>query len=109
MKRNDYFNEAATARGGTSGGTTPIPFYGVIAPTAYVSEIIASALSKAIGYAFDAIRRSYWERKTRVALSELDDTILHDIGVSRSEISAIARTAAENPTYDPARHFPWGA
>ena len=105
MKRNDYFDKAATA----SGGTTPVPFYGVIAPTAYVGEIIASGLSKAISHAFDAIRRSYWERKTRIALSELDDASLRDIGVSRSEIHAIARTVAENPTYHPARHFPWGA
>ena len=105
MKRNEHYSEAAHA----GGGTTPVPFYGVIAPTAYVSEIIATALSSAIGQAYEAIRRSYWERKTRIALSSLDDAMLKDIGVTRSEIAHVSRTVAENPTYEPARRFPWGA
>lgn len=105
MKRTDQFNEAANA----GGGTTPIPFYGVIAPTAFVSEIVATALYKAIGRAFEAIRRSYWDRKTRVALAGLDDAMLKDIGVARSQISHIARTSAENRSYEPVGRFPWGA
>jgi uncharacterized protein YjiS (DUF1127 family) len=104
MKSNDRFNQAANA----GGGTTQVPFYGVIAPTAFVSEIIATALSTAIGHAYEAIRRSYWERKTRVSLSGLDDAMLKDIGVARSQIPYIARSAAESRTYDPARRFPWG-
>lgn len=105
MKRTDQFNEAANA----GGGTTPIPFYGVIAPTEFVSEIIATALSKAIGHAFESIRRSYWEWKTRTELAGLDDAMLKDIGVARSQIPHISRTVAESRTYDPAGRFPWGA
>jgi len=105
MKRNDQFNEAANA----GGGTTQVPFHGVIAPTAFVSEIIATALMSAINGTYEAVRRSYWERKTRVALSDLDDAILRDIGVTRSEIPEVARTAVGSPAHDPARRIPWGA
>ena len=105
MKRNEQYYHGANA----GGGTVQVPFYGVIAPTAYVSEIIATALTAAVKYAFEAIRRGYWERKTKTALTGLDDAILRDIGVTRSQIAVVARTAAESPTYDPARRFPWAA
>ena len=105
MKRNDQYFQGTNS----GGGAVQIPFYGVIAPTAYVSEIIATALTAAVKQTYEAIRRSYWERKTRTALSGLDDAILHDIGVSRSQISTVARTAAERPTFDAARRFPWAA
>lgn len=95
MNRKQDHHRAAFA----GAGTTQVPFYGVVAPTIYIGEAVASALSSAVKYVFEAIRRGYWERKTRVALSDLDDAILRDIGVARSEIAEVARRSAENPGF----------
>ena len=48
-----------------------------------------------------------WERTTRNALARLDSAILADIGVARSEIPAIAREAARNPTFTGTRRSLW--
>ena len=106
MKRDHFYPETANA----GGGTTSVPFYEFVVPHLYVGEAVATAFTAA----YDTTRRAVtefnrwrWERTTRKALAGLDNTTLADIGVARSEIPAVARKAAENPTYAPTRRWRW--
>jgi uncharacterized protein YjiS (DUF1127 family) len=108
MKRDHYYRETANA----GGGTTYVPFYDFVAPTLYVGEALATVLSAAYETAtrgVTAFNRWRWERETRNALANLDDATLADVGVARSEIAAVARKAAENPTYAPTRRWRWSS
>ena len=106
MKGNHYNPETASAGGGTSN----VPFYGFVAPNQYAGEALATVLSavfNTIRRSATAVKRWNWERTTRHALASLDNTTLADIGVSRSEIPAVARAAAENPTFTATRRSRW--
>ena len=108
MKRNHYYRETASAGHGASN----VPFYDFVAPNLYAGDAVATVLSgvyKAVLRSFEAVNRWRWERATRNTLASLDDATLADIGVSRSEIGAVARRAAENPTYTPTRRRRWAA
>ena len=102
MKSNHYQRTAAGAGGGTSG----VPFYEFVLPNLYVGDIVAAFVSagvKTAGRGVDAVKRWNRERSTRVALEALDATVLADIGVERSEIRAIAKAVARDPSYSPSR------
>ena len=106
MEQNHHYRETA----GAGGGIWKIPFYDVVAPTLYIGEAAATVLS--LGFTTFArvvggFNRWRWERATKRALESLDNATLADIGVARSEIPAIARTAAKNPTYSPTRRSLW--
>lgn len=106
MKRDNYFRDTANA----GGGTGSVPFYEFVAPTLYVGEAVATVFTAAyrkVENGVAAINRWRWERTTRRALANLDNATLADIGVARSEIAAVARKAAENPTYAPTRRSRW--
>jgi uncharacterized protein YjiS (DUF1127 family) len=106
MNRDHYQREAVDA----GGGTTNVPFYEFVAPNLYVGEALAAlvlGVSQTIEGGIAAFNRWRWERATRKALQGLSDATLTDIGVSRSEIGAVARAAASNPTFKPARRSPW--
>ena len=106
MKRDHYYPETANA----GGGTTNVPFYEVVAPTLFVGEAVATAFSAAydtVEKGVETFTRWRWERTTRRTLAGLDNATLADIGVARSEIPAVARKAAENPTYAPTRRWRW--
>jgi len=102
MKGNQYQRSAA----GTGGGTGSVPFYEFVLPNLYVGDIVAALISagvKALGSGVDAIKRWHWERSTRVALQALDDRILADIGVERSQIDDVAEAVARNLSYTSTR------
>lgn len=106
MKEDNFYRKTAAAGGGSSG----VPFYDVVAPTLYIGEAISATLwggYTVFARAAGTFNRWRWERATRKALEGLDSRTLADIGVARSEIPAIARTAAENPTYTPTRRSLW--
>lgn len=108
MKRNHYYRETANAGHGASN----VPFYDFVAPNLYAGDAVATVLSagyKWVLRSVEAFNRWRWERATRDTLASLDDATLADIGVSRSEIAAVARKAAENPTYAPTRRWSWTA
>ena len=108
MKRDHYYPEIANAGGGTSG----VPFYEFVASNLYAGEAVATVLSavfKTVGRGATAVNRWRWERNTRHALASLDSATLADIGVARSEIPAISKAAAENPTFAPTRRSRWTA
>ena len=106
MKSHHYYRETANAGGGTSN----VPFYDFVAPIQYAGEGIATILStvfRAVERASTAINSWRWERTTRNALARLDGATLADIGVARSEIPAISREAARNPTFTGTRRSLW--
>jgi uncharacterized protein YjiS (DUF1127 family) len=108
MKRDYYHRESVDAGGGASN----VPFYGFVAPHLYAGEAVATLLlgvSKTIERGVTAFNRWGWERSTRNALEGLSNAALADIGVDRSEIRAVARAAARNPSFTPARRSPWSA
>jgi uncharacterized protein YjiS (DUF1127 family) len=108
MKRDHYYRKTANA----GGGTTNVPFYEFVAPTLYAGEAVATVFTtvyRTVERSVTGFNRWRWERTTRRALASLDNTTLADIGVARSEIPAVARKAAENPTFTPTRRSRWTA
>ena len=108
MNTHHYNRQAANA----GGGTTDIPFYAFVAPNLQFGETLSTALLagfQAIASTVKAVKAWRWERITRDELASLDDRILADIGVARSEIPGLAREAAENPTYAATRRSWWTA
>lgn len=108
MKSHRYNRQAANAGGGTTG----IPFYEFVAPNLRFGEVLATVLlaaSRAVQRTARAVNVWRWERTTRNALASLDNAILADIGVARSEIPAVARATAENPTFTATRRLRWAA
>lgn len=61
---------------------------------------ITDTVVSAIVRAFHAVQTKMLERTTVKQLSALEDHILHDIGVPRSQIHEMARKMAENPGVD---------
>lgn len=106
MKRDHYYRGATN----TAAGTSSVPFYEFVAPNLYVGEAVSAAFTvayEALKRTVTAFNRWRWERVTRKALFELDSATLADIGIARSEIGAVARKAAENPTFTPTRRWRW--
>lgn len=106
MKRDHYFRETANAGGGTSS----VPFYEFVAPTLYAGEAVATVFTtvyRTVERGVTGFNRWRWERTTRRTLAGLDSATLADIGVARSEIAAVARKAAKNPTFTPTRRSRW--
>ena len=101
MNSHHYNGQAANV----GGGTTDVPFYGFVAPKLHSDTVLAGL--RAIQSAVKAINAWRWERTTRNELARLDNATLADIGVVRSEIPAIARVAAENPTFTATRRLRW--
>jgi uncharacterized protein YjiS (DUF1127 family) len=80
-----------------------VPFAEFVAPFAFVGEAVytaANAGARVVGKAFRAAMAKVRERAAVATLSNLDDRILKDIGVRRSEIHFLARRVAENPGVD---------
>ena len=108
MKRNHYYPETANAGSGTAG----VSFYGHVASHLNANEAVATALTavlETVRRGTTAVNRWRWERNTRNTLARLDSATPADIGITRSEIPAIARAAAENPTFAPTRRSRWSA
>ena len=61
---------------------------------------VIDAMAGAVARAFAAAQAKMRERATIREISNLDDHILNDIGLPRSEIRAMARKLAENPGLD---------
>ena len=81
-----------------------VPFAEFTAPMGYVGEVIFGAMeasTRFIRQAYKARKIKALERATIKELSALEDWVLKDIGVSRSDIPNIARFVAENPGVDP--------
>lgn len=81
-----------------------IPFAEFTAPMSYVGEAIYTAMeafAHFVRQAYEAHQVKARERSTINELRALDDRVLKDIGVRRSDISSIARTLAQNPGVDP--------
>lgn len=81
-----------------------VPFLELTAPMSYTGEAIYTgidAIARFIRRAYEAHKVKARERSTYGELSGLDDRVLKDIGVSRSDIPVIARMIAENPGFDP--------
>lgn len=84
-------------------------FIGLLTPHFALAEGIVegfAALRRGLARRFDA-----WERKRKIALtvrelSKLEDHVLKDIGVHRSEIYAAARSVVDHPGGDH-RDFVW--
>jgi len=57
----------------------------------YLATAIANALSKVLNGAFEGIANWNKRQSTRIALSQLTDRQLNDIGLNRSEIEDIIR------------------
>jgi uncharacterized protein YjiS (DUF1127 family) len=81
-----------------SAGQSPFDRAGEI----FDASVLATV--RMIGKAVRSAHAQYVERRTAAALSRLDDRILQDIGVNRSEIRYIARRLAENPGRDYGKH-----
>ena len=99
-----------THRESTDAGAIGVPFQEFTAPLLYIGEAVApwfTAVFNAIERGIDAVNRWRWARVTKHTLSSLDDRTLADIGVQRSEIPAVARFAASEPTYTPTFRSPW--
>jgi uncharacterized protein YjiS (DUF1127 family) len=106
MNSNQYFRKTANA----GDGTADVPFYEFVQPNLYVGEVVSSLLWTGVSTAARAVaafRRWQWERVTRQTLEGLDNRILADIGVTRSEIPTVARTAAEFPTFNVSPRSRW--
>ena len=89
-------------------GVRGVPFAAVFAPFSERGEGILAAMDDSVrigSRVFRAVVHRAREIKTVNALSGLDDRVLKDIGVSRSEIGYIAYQSARNPnfTHRPAR------
>jgi uncharacterized protein YjiS (DUF1127 family) len=105
--KQGYVHRETTDAGG---GAARVPFNEFVAPIYYVGEAVAplfTAVFNGVDRGINAINHWRWERATRHALASLDDRILDDIGVSRSEIPDVARAAASNRTFEPTRRSPW--
>ena len=106
MNTYHFYRESPDAGGGASS----VPFHGVVAPNLYAGEGVATvlfAVSEGFKRAVSAFNSWRWERTTRNVLAKLDNATLTDIGVARSEIPAVARAAANNPTFTPTRRLRW--
>ena len=80
------------------------PFSELTTPMSYIGEAIYTgiqAFADLVGQAYEAHKAKARERSTINELSALDNHVLKDIGVSRSDIPVIARMIAENPGIDP--------
>jgi uncharacterized protein YjiS (DUF1127 family) len=84
-------------------GRSNVPVADVAAPMAYAGEAIYAAyeaVAGIFGQVVRAVKVRARERSAVEALSTLDDRILNDIGVRRSEIRYLSRKIAENPGAD---------
>lgn len=68
-------------------------------PAGAVSGVV-NAVAGGAARAFRAVHNKFQERAAVRALSELEDWVLEDIGVPRSEIRAMVRKMMENPGLD---------
>ena len=81
--------------------TGAVYFDNMVVSTGAVSQPpITDAVVSAVVRAFHAVQTKMLERATVKQLSALEDHVLHDIGVPRSQIHEVARKMAENPGVD---------
>lgn len=95
---------------GTASGTSVAAAYARVEPHSHAGNLAASVCAAAFTAAkgaAEAVNEWRWERKTRFALASLDNAILADIGITRSEIPAVARASAKNPTFGSTRRRRW--
>lgn len=77
---------------------TRTPFYELVAPNMYLGQTIATALAGAYDgvVAFvDHLAKRRRIAETIAALDSLDDRVLRDIGIHRSQIGSVSRAAVE--------------
>ena len=80
-----------------------VPFSHLVEPTRFVGEAlyeITDAVVRAAKRAGAAMVKRVRTRKTVTELSSLNDHILNDIGIDRSEIGWLAHRVAEQPHVD---------
>jgi uncharacterized protein YjiS (DUF1127 family) len=98
MNCNSEFNRAAFA----AEDTARAPSYGIVNFQMQVGSAIVFALLRAYVRASGAARamwRWYAARQTRIELRNLDDRMLEDIGISRTDIPAVSRLSAMDPRF----------
>lgn len=91
MNRSQAFDSNATHR-------PTVPFAELVEPFNAVGEVvyqIGVAGISAIAAIAAAVNRGIVYRRTAAALSRLDDHMLRDIGVTRAEITHVARSLAD--------------
>ena len=80
-----------------------VPFAELFAPIGFVGEAAYMAIGasvRVVGKAFRIARARAKERKAIAVLTALDDRMLKDIGVDRSQIHYLVRKTTENPEID---------
>lgn len=71
---------------------TGVPFSIFVEPTMSLGEVVfelANSIVRTVRQVAMALYVSYRQRQTRMALSELDDRLLADVGVERSATGAL--------------------
>lgn len=79
-----------------------VPYYEFVNFQIQLGSAVVFALLKAYVWMSDAARatwRWYATRQTHHELRELNDQILKDIGISRSDIPAVSRMSAADPGF----------
>lgn len=98
MKWNGEFNRAAFA----AGDTVRAPSHGIVSFQMQVGSAIVYALLKIYAWLSSAagdLWRWYAARRTRIELMALDDRMLDDIGIRRTDIASVSRLSAMDPRF----------
>ena len=84
-------------------GHAGVPFVAYVEAQSQMGHAVYEtfgSLARAVRKFAQAVQRMHSERKTYHALARLDDRTLQDIGLSRSDISSVARKTAEAKASD---------
>lgn len=88
-----------TGRNGSASGGTRIPFVELVAPFHFIADGLIAGINLAVDAAHKAsteAARRRQARRTIDKLQRLDNHMLRDIGINRSEISRIGLEASNS-------------